>query len=516
MNSHVSVRGFLSKSSRQRQTLASFDYQWRALPDGDAMLSDEWFRSNVDRIVEQITGVRASWFSGKRILDAGCGGGRWSYAFSRMGARVTAVDFSEAALERTRAACDGIGEIEAIRANLLDLPAELLERRFDMVFCFGVLHHTGDTFAALRNVGRLVSEHGLLFLYLYGKRSWSIRQRLDIEWTRRRLAALPFDEKVAYLRRRYPDSDPHQTFDLLSPTINDRYDCADVAVEFEHMGFVEPVRTVASGEVLLRAQRPGFAEPNALLPGGVPEGDSLLWSHVDRVEKARRDRGFEKRFWELSLRYASGTCRLRATELLGLLSLSGDSIAGRRVLVADPDTTDTANELADAGALVTCLAPIEGYARRLTTRLRLATGSLLDDPDAEAPYDVVVARASSVAITRCPQEAIRRLASRLVPGGLLIIETMRPESQTTAQLRRRLVLKPLEFEAKIERLLRSNPSAGIAGAFAMLAPGLPPRLSEVELGRAIRAVGCVDVTTATSGRCVVGCGFVADPATRDD
>ena len=77
---------------RRRQTLASFDYQWRALAEGDAMLSDPWFVDNVDRIAsEELLAVRRSWFDGRRVLDAGCGGGRWTVGLLRLGARVTAV-----------------------------------------------------------------------------------------------------------------------------------------------------------------------------------------------------------------------------------------------------------------------------------------------------------------------------------------------------------------------------------------------------------------------------------------
>ena len=32
------------------------------------------------------------WFAGKSVLDAGCGNGRWSTAFARLGAQVTAID----------------------------------------------------------------------------------------------------------------------------------------------------------------------------------------------------------------------------------------------------------------------------------------------------------------------------------------------------------------------------------------------------------------------------------------
>jgi hypothetical protein len=35
----------------RRQTLASFDYQWRELPEGEALLSDDWFLEHVDAII---------------------------------------------------------------------------------------------------------------------------------------------------------------------------------------------------------------------------------------------------------------------------------------------------------------------------------------------------------------------------------------------------------------------------------------------------------------------------------
>jgi len=37
----------------RRQTLASFDYQWRHLPEGDAMLSDPWFVDHADAILAE-------------------------------------------------------------------------------------------------------------------------------------------------------------------------------------------------------------------------------------------------------------------------------------------------------------------------------------------------------------------------------------------------------------------------------------------------------------------------------
>jgi 2-polyprenyl-3-methyl-5-hydroxy-6-metoxy-1,4-benzoquinol methylase len=141
------IRGLL-----RRQTLASFDYQWRELPEGGGLLSDEWFNDNAARIIsEELLCLRADWFRGKRILDAGCGSGRWTVGLLRLGADVVATDVSEHALgyarENVATLCSTAqaARFEAVRANLFDLPAELRTERFDCVFSFGVLHHTGDT-----------------------------------------------------------------------------------------------------------------------------------------------------------------------------------------------------------------------------------------------------------------------------------------------------------------------------------------------------------------------------------
>jgi SAM-dependent methyltransferase len=234
---------------RRRQTLASFDYQWGALPAGDAMLSDPWFLENVDAILgEQLLGIDRRWFEGRTALDAGCGGGRWTAGLLRLGARVTAVDFSRNAVEATRA-------LVAHRADLLeasDLPAG----PFDLVFSFGVLHHTGDTRRALENLARLVADDGVLFVYLYGARSVDWRRRLALLAGRALLAPLPFEAKKSVLRRLLPGRDVHQAFDLFSPVINDRYDHGQVEGWLRELGFTEVARTLEHSELFLRAARP--------------------------------------------------------------------------------------------------------------------------------------------------------------------------------------------------------------------------------------------------------------------
>jgi len=248
---------------RRRQTLRSFDHQWGCLREGDAMLSDPWFRENVDRVlVEELLCVESEWFRGKTVLDAGCGIGRWTLGLLRLGCRVLAVDASTHALEAVEAGMRELapeavaeGRLTTRQVDLLDLPSDIRERRFDLVFSFGVLHHTGDTRRALANVAPLVADDGLLFLYLYGSRSVDLTKRVALATLRYGLAPLPFSWKaraLAVLRR---GRDVHQSFDTFSPLINDTYEHETVEAWLRELGFPDVTRTIEYTELYLRARR---------------------------------------------------------------------------------------------------------------------------------------------------------------------------------------------------------------------------------------------------------------------
>jgi SAM-dependent methyltransferase len=490
----------LDKKARQRQTLASFDYQWRCLPDGEGMLSDAWFNEHVADIVSELTGIAPAWFRGKRVLDAGCGGGRWSVGLLRLGAHVTAVDFSEAGLDRTRQVCEGLGPLETLRVNLLDPPPELSARRFDLVFSFGVLHHTGDTFKALDNVARLVADHGLLFLYLYGSASWDLRRTLWTNWVRFRLAGLSFDEKVRVLRAKYPWRDPHQCFDLLSPTINHRLRFADVRARLEGLGFVGIAQTVPSGEIFLRAARPGFTEPHQLRP--VPVRSSVFRTHYSEVERLYRDRAHEKKLWELAAARPDPVAGRKALdEARRHLELAPESVRGRRVLVVSPDGAGPASALAAAGVRVVCLTPTDRWGGGEADALARLPASTLDEPQpGEEPFDFVFSFGSANLLARDPVRALRQLAARLAPGGHLVVQSLVPGQGTFAQRLRRLALKLVGFDRKIALLARRHPECGIAEVLSLLSPGLPRRLPAEQVLAVLRDIGLTPSRTVTDGQ----------------
>ena len=265
-------------SLRRRQTLASFDYQWGEIPSGDAMLSDPWFVENADRILaEEMLGVDRRWFRGREALDAGCGGGRWTLALLRLGCRVTAVDFSSRALASTRAqmerlAADAIGEgrLATERADLISPAPSLAGRRFDLVFSFGVLHHTGDTRRSLANVAAMTRDDGLLFVYLYGAGSLTRLRRAALALARAGLAPLGFRTKQALLACVLPGRDPHQAFDLLSPLVNDRRRRAEVEGWLRAMGFTDVAQTIPHEELFLRAAHAACGARPFLPPASPP------------------------------------------------------------------------------------------------------------------------------------------------------------------------------------------------------------------------------------------------------
>src|SRR5947208_2863477 len=164
------------------QTRESFAYQWAHLSEGRYLLSDPWFKANVARILcEEEIQIKAEWFRGKDVLDAGCGNGRWTFGLAQLDAHVTAVDADPAAVEATRRALDEF----SIRKEFHVAPLEVLSRhvpakRYDLVFCWGVLHHCRSFTKALKEVCGFVKEGGLLYLYLYGRESMDPAADLEL------------------------------------------------------------------------------------------------------------------------------------------------------------------------------------------------------------------------------------------------------------------------------------------------------------------------------------------------
>lgn len=109
----------------------------------------------------------------KKVLEIGCGLGTDATNFARAGAVYTGVDLSSEslALARTRFEVFGLsGEFYEGNAEQLDT---LMPRGgFDLVYSFGVIHHTPEPRKVIEAARRVIAPDGELRIMLYAKDSW--------------------------------------------------------------------------------------------------------------------------------------------------------------------------------------------------------------------------------------------------------------------------------------------------------------------------------------------------------
>jgi 2-polyprenyl-3-methyl-5-hydroxy-6-metoxy-1,4-benzoquinol methylase len=98
--------------------------------------------------------------AGSRVLDVGCGEGRFAAALAAAGARVTGLDVAEEPLRRARAQHP---ELELLRVEAAGL-WPLGDSSFDVVWAGEVIEHVGDTAAWLSEVRRVLRSGGSLLL----------------------------------------------------------------------------------------------------------------------------------------------------------------------------------------------------------------------------------------------------------------------------------------------------------------------------------------------------------------
>lgn len=116
----------------------------------------------------------ARW-KGKRVLEVGCGIGTDTINFARAGAQVTAVDLSTESLAVARQRAEVFGFKDQVRFYQAD--AERLSdtvpvERYDLVYSFGVIHHTPQPARAAAQIRKFLGPDSELRLMVYAKNSW--------------------------------------------------------------------------------------------------------------------------------------------------------------------------------------------------------------------------------------------------------------------------------------------------------------------------------------------------------
>ncbi len=143
----------------------SFGRNWQKYLE---RLTPERFAQARESLSESLGGAD---LSGRRFLDVGCGSGLFSLSALDLGAEsVTSIDIdphSVACAQYLRSRSERPEDWEIVRGSVLERPFLEELGTAEVVYSWGVLHHTGAMWTAVENVMELVRPGGLFCLALY-------------------------------------------------------------------------------------------------------------------------------------------------------------------------------------------------------------------------------------------------------------------------------------------------------------------------------------------------------------
>lgn len=114
---------------------------------------------------------------GRRVLELGCGIGTDTVNFARAGAHVTAVDLSQESLDLAAQRVDTLGLAERVRffqANGEELSGTVPLEPYDLIYSFGVIHHTPHPDRVIAELRRYLAPGGEMRIMVYHRRSWKV------------------------------------------------------------------------------------------------------------------------------------------------------------------------------------------------------------------------------------------------------------------------------------------------------------------------------------------------------
>lgn len=154
---------------------------WERQPCGSDAATSEWataaffeeiesHRYRMEPFIREFAEFR--YWAGRRVLEIGIGSATDLVNFARARAIVTGIDLTSTAVELAQRRLS----LEGLKGEVLVADAEKLpfaDGSFDLVYSWGVLHHTPDTRAAVGEVRRVLDAGGEARVMLYGRYSWT-------------------------------------------------------------------------------------------------------------------------------------------------------------------------------------------------------------------------------------------------------------------------------------------------------------------------------------------------------
>jgi len=274
---------------------ASFGLQWQEFRKTQL---DSYTRTTISRDrLTRILGGNMAVVRGKKVLEVGCGAGRFTEVLLEAGAWVLAVDSSDA-VKANRLNCGGHANYFVCQGDVTKMP--LAGGRFDIVLCVGMIQHTPDPEATIGGLCSQLRPGGMLAIdhYTRGRSLRASRRVLRLLLTRmppkaalwvcRGICGLlwPLHDvlwrgrshwRVNRLRQAFvrlsPVVDYHETYPQLSPellrewalldthdTLTDHYkhfrNTEEIELCLRKCGMQDVVTTYAGNGVEARARRP--------------------------------------------------------------------------------------------------------------------------------------------------------------------------------------------------------------------------------------------------------------------
>jgi SAM-dependent methyltransferase len=151
--------------SVKRHTIANFGFEW--IEYSRFGWDDPVYHQEYEREIFCRKSLLApAELTGRIVLDAGCGNGRYTYWAAQCGARVFGLDLGDG-VESAEANTRMLSNVQIVQGDILNVP--FAPGTFDVIFSIGVLMHTGDARRATHALAEKLKPGSSLTVHVYGK-----------------------------------------------------------------------------------------------------------------------------------------------------------------------------------------------------------------------------------------------------------------------------------------------------------------------------------------------------------